>query len=91
LGRPSAVDHFADNNNDHAYDPGDTLLFEASYTYNNDGTRKGETDTDAQGNVTAEAWTYDGDGRVAGETFDGFDGQGRALDYTDTFTYDSEF
>ena len=87
-GRPTAVNHFADNNANHIFDAGDTLLSGTSDTYNNDNTRQSETSTDAQDNVTSESWTYDGDGRVASETFDGIDDQGHALDYTDTFTYD---
>jgi hypothetical protein len=85
-GRPTAVNHFVDNNGNHVFDSGDTLLSGTSDTYNDDDTRKSETSTDAQGHVTSESWTYDGDGCVASETFDGFDDQGHALDYTDSFT-----
>lgn len=88
LGRTEAIRHFVDGNGNRTHDSGETLLNAFAYLYNPDGSRKSETWTDQQARSTTKAWTYDGLNRLVKETYDGFDGSGNALKYTDTFAFD---
>lgn len=48
----------------------------------------GETAVNEDAQVTTKTWSYDGLNRLVKETFDGVDGSGDELKYTDTFEYD---
>ena len=70
------------------YDSGSETLFDKfDYSYFADGSRASETRTNADGTTTIE-WTYDGLNRLIEEEFSGYDGQGDALAYTDTYSFD---
>ena len=77
-----------DGDSDRQYDSGSETLFDKfEYTYTLDGSRASETRTNADGTTTIE-WTYDGLNRLISEEFSGFDGQGDALGYVDTYSFD---
>lgn len=87
-GRVRTIDHFADTDGNHTYDTGETLISGFTYQYNADGNRQSETVVDQFGQITTQSWVYDGLNHVSKDTFDGYDGQGNALKYTDTMSYD---
>ena len=87
-GRVAGVEHFADADGDHQLDAGEVLLAGFAYGYFADGSRRSEVWTDAAGRVTTKGWAYDGLNRLVGEQYDGFDGGGDALAYTDAFAFD---
>ena len=68
LGRVEGVTHFADLDGDATFDAGETLLERSLYSFFADGRRSGEVRTDANGDVITTSWSYDGLGRLAGES-----------------------
>ncbi|MCG3180039.1 MAG: hypothetical protein BIFFINMI_02393 [Phycisphaerae bacterium] len=68
-------------------DSDDTAFATFEYTLASNGNRIVAEET-IDGQVTNIAWTYDDDGRLIREAYDGYDAAGQALNYTDTYAFD---
>ncbi|MEM1011591.1 MAG: hypothetical protein AAGI46_05145 [Planctomycetota bacterium] len=87
LGRLEGVRHFLDTDGDAVHDAGEVLLDRSLYTFFADGRRASEDHTDHVGDGYLAEWSYDGLGRLSGETLTSAT-LGGAFNFSESYGHD---